>query len=207
MVYCDRCDRYFPHFPALAQHERDSAAHNICYDCENDYTTWNALKEHWVQSPFHDYCQYCDEHFDDEDDLEDHYQSSHSYCRSCQRVFKDEYGLHEHYRQSPAHDYCASCKRLFQSDSHLQTVRTLKEILRYPSCMLIVLRSTFDPPFIALRMFLVLSEGVMKSLSLALPSSSIWSPVVAVPELTVPPSTVMSWKRTKTVSSQIPLVF
>lgn len=121
MAYCNRCDRYFPHFAALHQHERDSSAHNICGDCNIDYSTWTMLKEHWVQSPRHHYCQYCSEHFADDDDLEEHYQSSHFYCGSCRRVFKNDVGLHEHYRQSPNHDYCASCKRLFQSERHLRT--------------------------------------------------------------------------------------
>ncbi|KAF7311714.1 hypothetical protein MIND_00181300 [Mycena indigotica] len=118
-VYCDRCDRYFPHYGALAQHERASSAHWLCDDCEIDYTTWTGLKEHYVQSRRHFYCQHCDEHFDDGGELAEHMDDAHFYCSSCERVFKNEQGLHEHCRQSSVHHYCTPCRRLFTSANNL----------------------------------------------------------------------------------------
>ncbi|KAF7311712.1 Proteophosphoglycan 5 [Mycena indigotica] len=117
-VYCDRCDRYFPHYGALAQHERASSAHWLCDDCEID-TTWTGLKEHYVQSRRHFYCQHCDEHFDDGGELAEHMDDAHFYCSSCERVFKNEQGLHEHCRQSSVHHYCTPCRRLFTSANNL----------------------------------------------------------------------------------------
>src|ERR1700722_6587135 len=122
MTYCERCDRYFPHNSALAQHKSDSSRHNICYDCRFDFPTFIGLKEHWVQSPRHHYCQRCSEHFEDEDDLDQHYRDYHYYCGPCAKFFKDDLGLHEHRRQSSAHHYCAPCKRLFQSAANLNAV-------------------------------------------------------------------------------------
>ncbi|THV00616.1 hypothetical protein K435DRAFT_656811 [Dendrothele bispora CBS 962.96] len=119
MEYCDRCDRWFPHWRALQQHKENHPSHNICRSCGLDFPTWNGLKEHWVQSPCHFYCQYCDLHFSDFEDLEEHYIDDHDYCRKCRRVFKNPTGLREHYRQSENHHYCEDCKRDFQSANNL----------------------------------------------------------------------------------------
>ncbi|KAK7464318.1 hypothetical protein VKT23_006486 [Stygiomarasmius scandens] len=119
--YCGRCDRWFPHWRALQQHEENSSFHNICDDCGIDFATWTGLKEHWVQSPRHFYCQYCNELFSSFGWLENHYEEEHSYCRKCQKVFKNETGLHQHLRQSENHHYCAGCKRDFQSASNLNS--------------------------------------------------------------------------------------
>ncbi|KIL00832.1 hypothetical protein PAXRUDRAFT_541288 [Paxillus rubicundulus Ve08.2h10] len=119
MVYCERCDRYYPYSYSYNQHLRDSPNHNICDDCDRDFATWHGLKEHYVQSPYHDYCQYCDSHFSDHDDLTAHYDDEHAYCSSCDEVFKNDFGLHEHNRQ--AHHYCTDCKRVFQSESNLRS--------------------------------------------------------------------------------------
>ena len=86
MVYCDRCDRYFPHMRALENHERDSAQHNICDECGIDFSTWVGLKEHYVQSPRHHYCQYCNEHFSSDKGYLDHLDSFHWACIQHRRV-------------------------------------------------------------------------------------------------------------------------
>ncbi|KII94255.1 hypothetical protein PLICRDRAFT_101874 [Plicaturopsis crispa FD-325 SS-3] len=119
MPYCDRCDRSFPHWRALEQHEQNSASHNLCDDCELDFPSWLGLKEHWVQSRRHHYCQRCDEHFDDKEELIEHYHDSHAYCGPCRKIFVNDVGLHEHNRQS--HHYCVQCKRVFQSAGNLNS--------------------------------------------------------------------------------------
>ncbi|KAG6917372.1 hypothetical protein DXG01_002747 [Tephrocybe rancida] len=121
MPYCERCDRDFPSWHALTQHENNSPRHNVCDDCGFDFPTWTGLKEHYVQSPRHSYCQKCDEHFDDTYDLEEHYDEAHFWCRPCNKFFVNAFGLNEHYRQSPAHHYCVPCNRLFASASNLQS--------------------------------------------------------------------------------------
>ncbi|KAF7311716.1 Zinc finger protein [Mycena indigotica] len=100
-VYCDRCDRYFPHYGALAQHEAGVE---------------RTLALRRLRDRLHDHC---DEHFDDGGELAEHMDDAHFYCSSCERVFKNEQGLHEHCRQSSVHHYCTPCRRLFTSANNL----------------------------------------------------------------------------------------
>ncbi|KAF7311710.1 hypothetical protein MIND_00180900 [Mycena indigotica] len=104
-VYCDRCDRYFPHYGALAQHERASSAHWLCDDCEIDYTTWTGLKEHYVQSRRHFYCQHCDEHFDDGGELAEHMDDAHFYCSSRRAPLLHPLPPAVHLRKQPQRAY------------------------------------------------------------------------------------------------------
>ncbi|KAH8977821.1 hypothetical protein EDB92DRAFT_2056297 [Lactarius akahatsu] len=119
MVYCDRCERWFPHDRALEQHKEDSDSHWACDDCDLDFGNHDALRQHYIQSQNHHYCKECDRHFKFDESRRQHMDDKHWYCREHDRVFKSEPGLHSHYRQSTDHHYCFECEEDFDDEDEL----------------------------------------------------------------------------------------
>ncbi|KAI0263556.1 hypothetical protein BC834DRAFT_844444 [Gloeopeniophorella convolvens] len=146
MVYCYRCDRWFPHESALDQHIRDSSAHWMCWKCNKDFTSYVGLKEHYVQSPRHHYCQYCDEDLDSRGEYLRHMDARHGYCRKHDQVFANQKGLQEHYKQSAYHFYCDICDELFANNDDLWNHAVYAhEICPRPGCR------TYAPSYDALK--------------------------------------------------------
>src|ERR1700733_10172467 len=83
MVFCDRCDRYFPHEKAYNQHRADHNAHWMCWSCDRDFFSFRAREQHWMNSSLHEYCTICEEPFDDDEEFLDHLEEYHFTCRMC----------------------------------------------------------------------------------------------------------------------------
>ncbi|THH04170.1 hypothetical protein EW145_g5721 [Phellinidium pouzarii] len=113
-MYCERCERRFPHQRALEQHKNDSDDHNICDECDKDFATCTGLEQHYAQSPRHHYCQTCDRHFSSDNGFLNHSTSRHHFCGEHRRMFSTAEGLRQHYIQSGDHYYCALCSTLLE---------------------------------------------------------------------------------------------
>jgi hypothetical protein len=100
MIYCDRCQRWFPHERAYEQHTEDSCSHWICDDCEVDFGSEKSLTQHYTNSPKHHYCQECDRHFDDVGAKVQHMRAKHWYCETHNRVRGSHGGIQMTWRAS-----------------------------------------------------------------------------------------------------------
>ena len=85
VVYCDQCERKFPHDRALEQH-KDSKFHWACDDCDLNFGSYNDLRQHYIQDSDHHYCKECDKDFNSEGSRRKHMDAKHWYCREHDRV-------------------------------------------------------------------------------------------------------------------------
>jgi len=118
-MWCDLCDRSFPHQGALNQHLRDSYSHNYCFRCERDFASYSALAQHKANSSFHYICRKCNADFSNAGSLDTHIEDNHWYCGPCGVFTDSENQLQEHYVRSIEHHYCRPCKRFFESGNNL----------------------------------------------------------------------------------------